>query len=96
MTPEEFKARMRQKMTENREAFEGEYKNEIQALMGLSKLEIDAITPGTTDIETYDALITIVKEASRVNLTQAQLKQRIEELGDIAIKIANKVPGLMV
>ena len=26
MTPEEFKARLRQKMTENREAFEGEYK----------------------------------------------------------------------
>jgi len=96
MTPEEFKARMRKKMTENREAFEGAYKNELQALMGLSKSEIDAITPGTTDIETYDALITIVKEASRVNLAQAQLKQRIEELGAVAIKIAEKVPGLLV
>ena len=96
MTPEEFKARMRQKMTENREAFEGEYKDELQALMGLSKSEIDAITPGTTDIETYDALITIVKEASRVNLAQAELKQRIEELGAVAIKIAEKVPGLLV
>lgn len=95
MTPEEFKARLRQKMTENREAFEGEYKDELQALMGLSKSEIDAITPGTTDIETYDALITIVKEASRVNLAQAQLKQRIEELGAVAIKIAEKVPGLL-
>ncbi len=95
MTPEEFKARMRQKMTENREAFAGEYKDELQALMGLSKPEIDAITPGTTDIETYDALITIVKEASRVNLAQAELKQRIEELGAVAIKIAEKVPGLL-
>ncbi|HCG6604309.1 TPA: hypothetical protein NJ227_001632 [Vibrio parahaemolyticus] len=95
MTPEEFKARVRQKMTENREAFEGEYKTELKALMGLSKSEIDAITPGTTDIEVYDALITIVKEASRVNLAQAKLKQRIEELGDVAIKIAEKVPGLL-
>lgn len=95
MTPEEFKARMQQKMIENREAFEGQYKDELQALMGLSRSEIDAITPGTTDIETYDALITIVKEASRVNLAQAELKQRIEELGAVAIKIAEKVPGLL-
>ncbi|WP_445402028.1 hypothetical protein [Zobellella sp. An-6] len=95
MTPEEFKERMRRKMIENREAFDGKYKNELQALMGLSKSEIDAITPWTTDIETYDALITIVKEASRVNLAQAQLKKRIEELGVVAIKIAEKVPGLV-
>lgn len=95
MTPDEFKARLRKKMTENREAFEGEYKAELQALMGLSKSEIDAITPGITDIETYDALITIVKEASRVNLSQAQLKQRIEDLGAVAIKIAKKVPSLL-
>ena len=95
MTPEEFKVRMRQKMTENREAFKGEYKNELQTLMGLSKSEIDAITPGTTDIEKYDALITLVKEASRANLAQAQLKQRIEELGAVAMKIAEKVPRLL-
>lgn len=96
MTPEEFKARMRQKMTENREAFEGQYQNELKALMGLSKAEIDQITPGTTDLETYDAIISIVKEASRVNLEQAELRQRIEELGDVAVKIAEKVPGLLV
>jgi hypothetical protein len=92
MTPEEFKARLRSKMTENREAFEGEYKNQLSALMGLSKAEVDAIT---TDIETYDKLITVVKEASRVNLAQAQLKENIKELGAIAVKIAEKVPGLL-
>lgn len=96
MTPKEFKAKLRRKMAENREAFEGEYKDELQALMGLSKAEIDAITPGTTDLETYDALLTVVKEASRANLAQAELKQRIEELGEVALKIAEKVPGLVV
>ena len=35
MTPEEFKVRMRKKIIENREAFEGQYNNELQALMGL-------------------------------------------------------------
>ncbi len=96
MTPEEFKARLRKKMIENREAFEGEYNVELSALMGLSKLEIDEITPDKTDMETYDKLITVVKEASRVNLAQSQLKEQIKEMGSIAIKIAEKVPGLLV
>ena len=94
MDIEEFKRKLREKMAENRQAFDGEYKNQINDLMGLSRSEVDAITPDTTDMEIYDQLITVVKEASRVNLTQAQLKQRIEELGEIAVKIAAKVPSL--
>lgn len=94
MDIEEFKRKLREKMAENREAFEGEYKDQLNDLMGLSKEEIDAITPDNTDMEIYDQLITVVKEASRVNLSQAQLKQRIEELGEIALKIAEKVPSL--
>jgi hypothetical protein len=94
MDIEEFKRRLREKMIENREAFEGQYKNEINGLMGLSKSEIDAITPDVTDLEIYDQLISVVKEASRVNLAQAQLKARIEELGNVAVEIAKKVPSL--
>jgi len=94
MDIEEFKRKLREKMAENRKAFEGEYKNELNELMGLSKIEIDAITPDSTDMEIYDQLITLVKEASRVNLSQAQLKKRIEELGDVAVRIAQKVPSL--
>ena len=94
MDIEEFKRRLREKMIENREAFEGQYKNEINGLMGLSKSEIDAITPDVTDLEIYDQVISVVKEASRVNLAQAQLKARIEELGNVAVEIAKKVPSL--
>ena len=96
MTPEEFRERLRQKTAENREAFEGQYKNELNALMGLSKEQIDAITPDLTDMQTYDELITVVKEASRTNIEQAQLKAKIQEMGTIAVKIAEKVPGLLV
>lgn len=78
----------------NHEAFVGEYADEINALLGLSRSEIDAITPDTTDLETYDQLITVVKEASRQNLSQAQLVSRIKKLGDIAVTIAKKVPSL--
>jgi len=94
MDIEEFKRRLREKMAENREAFEGQYKDQLNGLMGLSKAEIDSITPDLTDLEIYDQLITVVKEASRVNLAQAELKSHIEELGEIAIKIAEKVPAL--
>ena len=74
----------------NHEAFVGKYAKEIDELLGLSRAEIDAIVPGTTDLEVYDQLVTVVKEASRRNLSQAELKVRIETLGDIAITIAKK------
>lgn len=94
MDVEEFKRRLREKMAENRQAFEGEYKDQLNDLMGLSRAEVDQITPDTTDLELYDQLITVVKEASRVNLAQAQLKQQIEALGEVAVRIAQKVPSL--
>jgi len=88
-------------MTENRfsdlfaeadEAFNGKYKKELNALTGLSKEEIDAVTPGTTDLKVYSVLIKVVEKASKDNLSQAQLIANIKELGDIAIKIAKKAP----
>jgi len=80
----------REILRKNHEAFVGKYAKEIDELLGLSRAEIDAIVPGTTDLEVYDQLMTIVKEASRRNLSQAELKARIETLGDIAITIAKK------
>jgi hypothetical protein len=78
----------------NREAFEGRYAAEIDELLGLSRNDIDAITPDTTDLAVYDQLIEVVKDASRKNLAQAQLRSRIRALGDVAMTIARKVPRL--
>jgi predicted GNAT family acetyltransferase len=80
----------REILRKNHGAFVGKYAKEIDELLGLSRAEIDAIVPDTTDLEVYDQLMTIVKEASRRNLSQAELKSRIETLGDIAITIAKK------
>ena len=55
---------------------------------------IDTMTPDVTDLQAYDALITVVKEASRVNLGQAQLKRQIARLGSVAVSIASRVPSL--
>ena len=94
MNNEEFRAHLRKKLEEGRHAFEGEYKDELNALMGLSRKEIDEVTPDSTDMEVYDQLITVVKEATSANIAQAELKQHIEELGDVAVRIAKKVPSL--
>lgn len=89
-----FEADLDATLERGREAFRGKYKQQLDELAGLSRAEIDAITPDITDLQKYDELITVVKEASRVNLAQAQLKERIERLGAVAVTIAKRVPSL--
>ena len=89
-----FRKRLEERAKVNRQAFDGIYKEEIEGLLGLSREEIDRITPDTTDLETYDQLITVVKEASAANIAQAELKNRIMELGGIAVNIAKRIPKL--
>ena len=87
---EGFELALEQSLENGRAAFEGKYKDELHDLVGLSREEIDAITPGGADLQAYDQLITVVKEASRVNLGEAELKNQIEKLGGVAIQIARK------
>jgi hypothetical protein len=91
---EAFESGLDETLARGRESFRGQYAAEITALSGLSRAEIDRITPDTTDLEIYDQLITVVKEASRVNLEQVQLKKQIIKLGEVGIQIAKKVPSL--
>ena len=73
-------------------AFNGQYKKELNELMGLSKEEIDAVIPGTADLQMYSILIKVVEKASKDNLSQAQLIDNIKNLGELAVKIAKKIP----
>ena len=74
-------------------AFNGLYQKELNDLMGFSRAEIDAIIPGTTDLQTYSVLIKVVESASKENMSQAELIDHIKSLGDVAIKIAKKIPS---
>ena len=49
---------------------------------------------GVTDIQMYERLMIVVREASRVNLAQAELANRIRSLGELGIRIAKKVRPL--
>jgi hypothetical protein len=94
MNIKEFRKKLEGRAADNRRAFEGIYREEIEGLLGLSRAEIDQITPGATDLQTYAQLVTVVKEASAANIAQAELKSRITALGEIAINIAKRVPKL--
>ncbi len=76
-------------------AFSGTYKNQLNDLMGLSKNEIEEVSPdGLTDMSTYSKLIDVVKQASKDNISQADLITNIKTLGQTAVNIAKKVPTL--
>ncbi len=75
-------------------AFNGKYKRELNDLAGLSREEIDSVTPDTEDLRVYSMLIKVVEKASQDNLSQAQLIDNIKALGGLAVKIAKKVPAL--
>ena len=91
---DKFREELKKSLARNRIAFEGKYKNELDSLLGLSREDIDSITPDTTDLETYDQLISVVKEASKHNISQAELKSQIENLGGIAVNISKRIGPL--
>jgi len=94
MSNEDFAKQLDEDMDIIHTAFQRDYKEEIEGLLGLSREEIDKITPDTTDLETYDKLIAVVRRASVNNISQAELKNRIKELGEVAILISMRVTKL--
>ncbi|MDR2948031.1 MAG: hypothetical protein LBV71_02370 [Prevotella sp.] len=73
-------------------AFCGIYAAELKQLKGMSSEEINAIVPASNGMQTYQALIDVVENASKDNLSQAQLISKIKGLGAMAIKLAKKIP----
>lgn len=90
----EFRRDVREALRRSREAFEGEYREQLDELLSLSRADIDELTPDATDLETYDRIIAIVREASRHNVAQAELRARLAELGAVGLEIVRKVPSL--
>jgi hypothetical protein len=77
-----------------RDANAGRYGGAVRELLELS-LQVSfqgAISART--VEEYSALITLVERASRMNLDQAALKERIVSLGNEAVGIAKKTTSL--
>jgi hypothetical protein len=93
MTDEEFDNAVQAALDRNKAALMGRYKKELGDLLKLSDEQLSAIVPDVTKTETYNNLISVVKEASRANVAQADLQDKITTLGQGAVKIA-KLVGL--
>src|SRR5882672_708720 len=91
---EKFKKNVDASLKRNQEAFEGKYSEELNALLGLSTDELAKACPSMDVSQDYSQLISIVKEASRANVSQAALRVQIKALGENAVAIAKMVGGL--
>jgi hypothetical protein len=90
-----FRRAVRTRFDEIDREFDGEYAEELRTLAGISQAEIDAITPDSTDVATYKKLMAVVEAASRHNVQAAELRQQIQALGAVAVKIVTeKAPAL--
>ena len=72
--------------------FDSQYAQCLKQL--LSEIEITSLSPKTNRQETYQKLIEIVEEATRKNISQAELGAKIRSLGEMAITIAKNISGL--
>ncbi|NIT51407.1 MAG: hypothetical protein GWO41_01280 [candidate division Zixibacteria bacterium] len=69
--------------------------DEHRALRDATKTDLDALRPQVTDKETCDKLITVVNEATQRNESIAQLKSRIQNLGEVGVKTFKEVIALI-
>lgn len=70
------------------------YQEKLNSFKGLTEAQIDLLTPDTTSKDAYNKLTKLVDQATKTNMSQADLITNIKSLGDIAKKIAKKVPEL--
>lgn len=93
MNDEEFDKAVQDALDRNKAALMGSYSKQLGDLLKLSDAQLSAIIPDVSKTETYNNLISVVKEASRANVAQADLVKKVSVLGQDALKIA-KLVGL--
>lgn len=91
---DEIFAEMERAAERARAAMEGKFKDCYRELRALTPEEIDGVTPDVTDQVQYERLLALVEEATRKNMSQAQLVERVRALGDVAMAIARKTTSL--
>ncbi|NIV96578.1 hypothetical protein GWN42_28290 [candidate division KSB1 bacterium] len=92
---EKIRRQMQEAAGEAREETDELLEDELLALRDATKTDLDALRPQVTDKETYDKLIAAVNEATQRNESIAQLKSRIENLGEAAVKTFKEVTALI-
>ena len=73
-------------------AFNDEFNDRLGKLKGLSQKEVDMAIQGTAEHDVYQKLVEVVERAISDNLSQAELITNVKALGEVAIKVASKIP----
>ncbi len=68
---------------------------ELQALLAVSRVELEELRPHITDEETYNQLIAAVEEAERLDEQTEQLKKRLIQGGPNVLSIGKMAAGLL-
>jgi DNA anti-recombination protein RmuC len=66
-------------------------KKQLDNLKAMLKTDVEKLRPATTDQETYDKLIAVVKEATEHNENIGQIVTRLKGLAQGATALAKKI-----
>ncbi|GAH58722.1 unnamed protein product [marine sediment metagenome] len=70
--------------------------NELESLRKATRSDLERLRPRIADEATYNRLIAIVEESTRLQENLAELKGRIESLGSKAIRSARDILKLLM
>lgn len=95
MNREELKKKLKERSRTSRERTDRLFQGELEQLAAATKADLDALRPQVTAKATYDKLIAEVAKATRRNESIAELRNRIESLGKVGVRVAKQVAGLL-
>ena len=87
--------RLRAASTSARKKADALHESELAALKSASSADLEALRPKISDAAALDELYAAVEVATKNNEDLAQLKSRLETLGENVVKIAKEVATLM-
>ena len=78
-----------------RDKVDAELKEEETAVLARTQVDLESLRPRVSDQESFDKLVAAVKVSTTSNENFAELKQRIVDLGEGAVKVAKEVAGIL-
>ena len=92
---EEIRRRMEEASRRAAEQADETLKEEFEALVAATELDLKALKPKITDQESYEILIREVRKSTADNESLAQFRQRLEDLGEGVLAVAAEAKVLL-
>jgi len=92
--PDALFAAMERAADRAQRTLDGRFGEIYRDLRNLTPEQLDGIMPASDHQKEYERLVALVQEASERNLGQAELRDHIGALGEVAKRMARNLPGL--